>query len=179
MTAAAVGCAPCSPAGDRHPTIRESGDIDVHMVTHSYVGPAGGCRAPARAGPPAHRPRLRPGRPAARRRRAALAPVQGPVTSSATCSSSLLMTVVVSLVGGLRPALVSAVLGSVVINYFFTPPLHTLSVKDVNNAVALFVFIAVAMLVSSWSTSPPGAPGRPPGRQPSRPPWPTCRCRTG
>ena len=35
------------------------------------------------------------------------------------------------------------------LNYFFTPPLHTLTIKDPNNALALFIFIAVGMLVSS------------------------------
>ena len=61
----------------------------------------------------------------------------------------LLMTVIVALVGGVRPALVCAVAGSVLLNYFFTPPLHTLTIKDPNNALALFIFIAVGMLVSS------------------------------
>jgi two-component system sensor histidine kinase KdpD len=61
----------------------------------------------------------------------------------------LLLTVVVALVGGLAPALITAVAGSMLLNYFFTPPLHTLSIRDTNNALALFVFVLVAMLVSS------------------------------
>jgi two-component system sensor histidine kinase KdpD len=61
----------------------------------------------------------------------------------------LLITVVVALVGGLAPALVAAIAGSVLLNYFFTPPYHTLTIRDTNNALALFVFIAVALLVSS------------------------------
>ncbi len=131
-------------------TIRESGDIDVHMVTHSYVGTGGRLPGPQRA---LGRRRTVPGFVLAVLLPVvvalALAPVQGPVNLVSDMLVFLLMTVVVALVGGLRPALVSAVLGSVVINYFFTPPLHTLSVKDVNNAVALFVFVSVAMLVSS------------------------------
>ena len=46
----------------------------------------------------------------------------------------LLATVVAALVGGLGPALVSAVAGAVLLNYFFTAPLHTLGVSDPNNA---------------------------------------------
>ena len=62
----------------------------------------------------------------------------------------LLVTVVAALVGGVGPGgASSAVTGSLLINYFFTPPLHTLSVKDPNNALALVVFVAVALLVSS------------------------------
>jgi two-component system sensor histidine kinase KdpD len=61
----------------------------------------------------------------------------------------LLMTVVAALVGGLGPALLSAVSGAMLLNYFFTAPLHTLSVTDRNNALALVVFVLVAMLVSS------------------------------
>jgi two-component system sensor histidine kinase KdpD len=61
----------------------------------------------------------------------------------------LLMTVVVALVGGLAPALIAAVGGSVLLNFFFTPPYHTLTIGETNNALALFVFVLVATLVSS------------------------------
>ena len=61
----------------------------------------------------------------------------------------LLLTVVVSLVGGLAPALIAAVAGSVLLNYYFTPPLHTLTISETNNALALLVFVLVATLVSS------------------------------
>ncbi len=54
-----------------------------------------------------------------------------------------------ALVGGLAPALIAAVAGSMLLNYFFTPPLHTLTIADTNNALALLVFVLVAMLVSS------------------------------
>jgi two-component system sensor histidine kinase KdpD len=61
----------------------------------------------------------------------------------------LLATVVVAIVGGLAPAMVAAVLGSLLLNYFFTPPLHTLTIRDTNNTLALLVFIVVGILVSS------------------------------
>jgi two-component system sensor histidine kinase KdpD len=40
------------------------------------------------------------------------------------------------------------VAGSILLNYYFTPPLHTLTIGDTNNSLALFVFVLVAMLVS-------------------------------
>jgi two-component system sensor histidine kinase KdpD len=60
----------------------------------------------------------------------------------------LLMTVVAALVGGVWPGLVSAVAGATFLNYFFTPPLHTLTVDEPNNALSLGVFVLVATLVS-------------------------------
>ncbi len=61
----------------------------------------------------------------------------------------LLAVVVTSLVGGLGPALLSAVTGSTCINYFFIPPVHTFWVNERNNVFALVVFVAVAALVSA------------------------------
>lgn len=60
----------------------------------------------------------------------------------------LLTAVVPALLGGLLPALVAAVLASMLLNYYFTPPLHTLSIDQPGNALALAVFVVVAMLVS-------------------------------
>jgi two-component system, OmpR family, sensor histidine kinase KdpD len=62
---------------------------------------------------------------------------------------SLALTVGVALVGGLWPALVSAVLGSLLINYFFTPPVHTFTIERPENALALFIFVGVAVAVAS------------------------------
>ena len=64
--------------------------------------------------------------------------------------------------------------GSLLLNYFFTPPLHTLTISETNNALAL---LRLRRWWRRWSarssTSPPGAPGRPPGPPPRRAPWPT------
>jgi K+-sensing histidine kinase KdpD len=60
----------------------------------------------------------------------------------------LLVVVIVALVGGIAVALVSAVAAALVINYFFVTPLHTLDVKHADQSVALFVFVAVAAIVS-------------------------------
>jgi two-component system sensor histidine kinase KdpD len=41
------------------------------------------------------------------------------------------------------------VTASALLNYYFAPPLHTLAIQDANNALAIMVFLTVAMLVSS------------------------------
>jgi len=64
----------------------------------------------------------------------------------------LLFIVLVAAVGGLWPALVAAVAGFVLANWFFTPRYYTLDIAGVENVVALVVFIAVAVLVSVFVT---------------------------
>src|SRR5512144_1037952 len=63
--------------------------------------------------------------------------------------SLLALTVGCALVGGLWPALACAVLSTLLLNYFFTPPLHTLSIADSGNLVTLVLFLAVAISVAS------------------------------
>lgn len=61
----------------------------------------------------------------------------------------LAVTVLVALVGGLVPALVAALGGFVLMNWFFTPPVRELTVSDPANVVALLVFVAVAVGVAT------------------------------
>jgi len=56
--------------------------------------------------------------------------------------------VAVALVGGLRPAVVAAVLAGLVVNYFSVRPFRSLSVIDAENVLALLVFLLVAVAVS-------------------------------
>ena len=56
--------------------------------------------------------------------------------------------VVVALVGGLYPALASAVTGFLLLNYFFVPPIHEFTIAQSENLLALAVFLAVAVAVS-------------------------------
>jgi two-component system, OmpR family, sensor histidine kinase KdpD len=60
----------------------------------------------------------------------------------------LLLVVVVALVGGAVAAVISAIAAALCINYFFVEPLHTLTIADPDQAVALVVFVGVAALVS-------------------------------
>ena len=50
---------------------------------------------------------------------------------------------------GVWPAVAAAVAGSLLLNYFFTPPLHEFTIAERNNALALVVFVAVALMVSA------------------------------
>ncbi|MGY2876802.1 two-component system, OmpR family, sensor histidine kinase KdpD [Marmoricola sp. URHA0025 HA25] len=136
--------------GNAANTIAASGDIDVHIVTHGER--ARGPNLPRAGGALSRQRRVR-GLLIAVVLPPLLTLLLVPFRSSVNLVSDmllfLLMTVVVALVGGLLPALVTAVSGSVLLNFFFTPPFHTLTIRDTNNALALFVFILVATLVSS------------------------------
>ncbi|GAA2574736.1 hypothetical protein GCM10010435_58060 [Winogradskya consettensis] len=54
----------------------------------------------------------------------------------------------VALIGGLWPALLAAVAGSLVLNWFFTPPFHTFTIAESGNLLALAIFVLVALAVS-------------------------------
>ncbi len=60
----------------------------------------------------------------------------------------LLIVVLTSLVGGFYPALLSAVAGSLLLNYYFTAPRHTFTIDQPSNLVALVIFLLIAVLVS-------------------------------
>ena len=60
----------------------------------------------------------------------------------------LALVVAIAALGGLVVGVVSAVAASLLANWFVVPPLHTLSIGDAENIVALVVFVAVAVTVS-------------------------------
>jgi two-component system sensor histidine kinase KdpD len=61
----------------------------------------------------------------------------------------LLAVVAVALVGGFGPAVLAAAAASLCLNWFFTPPLHTLTIDEPKNLLALLLFILVALSVST------------------------------
>jgi two-component system sensor histidine kinase KdpD len=61
----------------------------------------------------------------------------------------LLAVIAVAVVGGFGPAVVAAIVSSLCLNWFFTPPLHTLTIEEPKNLLALLLFILVATSVSS------------------------------
>lgn len=61
----------------------------------------------------------------------------------------LVTVLAITLVGGFWPAVVAAVAASLLVNWYFTPPLHTFTVDAPQNLVALLLFITVAVCVSS------------------------------
>ncbi|MEV5788063.1 sensor histidine kinase KdpD [Streptomyces sp. NPDC052287] len=131
---------------------RESGpDLDVHLITHDEAGKGRGL-------PVARSTRL--GR--ARVVWGWLVGVAGPalltlllagVTPEVGLANDMLlflaMTVAAALLGGLYPALASAFAGSLLLNWFFTPPVHTLTIADPKNIVAIAIFVGVAVSVAS------------------------------
>ncbi|MDT7805765.1 MAG: two-component system, OmpR family, sensor histidine kinase KdpD [Actinomycetota bacterium] len=129
--------------------VRQSGPIDVHMVTHSEAG--GRLRARLGASP------LGFSRLVAGWVLSVVLPVLVTVIGlfvpagldfATDVISYVLATVVVALVGGLGPALVAAVLGAGLLNFFFTPPLYTLNVHTPQNLVTLIAMVVVAVLVA-------------------------------
>ncbi len=65
-----------------------------------------------------------------------------------------LTAVLASAVGwGLLPSLFACVLSMLVYNFFFLPPLYTLTVADPENVVALFFFLIVAVIVSNLTAA--------------------------
>ncbi len=55
----------------------------------------------------------------------------------------------VTLVGGFVPAVVAAIASSLMLNWYFTPPLHTWTIDSPQSLLALVLFVAVAVTVSS------------------------------
>ena len=60
----------------------------------------------------------------------------------------LLGVVVIAIVGGVIVAVVAAIASATLINYYFVEPVHTLTVGDPDQIVALVMFVIVAVLVS-------------------------------
>ncbi|HEV8220871.1 MAG TPA: DUF4118 domain-containing protein [Streptosporangiaceae bacterium] len=61
----------------------------------------------------------------------------------------LIVVVAVAIVGGFWPAVAAAIGASLLINWYFTPPLHTLTIDQPRNLLALLLFVTVAVTVSS------------------------------
>jgi len=129
--------------------IRESGMIDVHIVTHAA---AGGRFALPRLG----------GALTLRRRLFgfAVALVFGPLMtfllawfrSEDSIASDVLgfqlLVVIVALVGGIWPALFAAVLSGLTLDFLFIEPYYTVTIASPPHALALGLYIVNAVLVS-------------------------------
>jgi two-component system, OmpR family, sensor histidine kinase KdpD len=130
--------------------VRESGDIDVHMVTHAA---AGGRLA---------LPRLSGAALSLRRRILGfvLALLGGPLLSllliatntdrsiTADVLAYQLLVVVVALIGGIWPAVFAAVLSGLTLDFLFIDPLYTVTIDDPEHALSLVLYVVIAILVS-------------------------------
>lgn len=128
--------------------IAESGDIDVHVVTHGFAHGRGWRTS-------------RSGLPKRRVRWGYALGVVGPFVLTEmlvglpedpelplTVPLFLLLSVLTALLGGMGPALVGAVASSLFLNWFFIPPTGGLTISSPSNAVALLVFILVSAAVA-------------------------------
>src|ERR1700733_3536530 len=131
-------------------TIRDSGAIDVHIVTHPHVGTRWGIL-------PRYRGGITRGRQLAGWLLAvALAPLltlalstnRSGINLTSDVLLFLVAVIVVALVGGFLPAMLEAIAGSLLLNYYFTPPVHQFTIAEANNWLALGVFVAVGLAVS-------------------------------
>ena len=134
--------------GDRIASL--AGSIDVHLVTHDQVaGPGLLHRRTSGLSP---RRRLL-GWVAATILPFALTWVvrgtTGPEQLALAETLFLSVTVLVALVGGLLPALASALIGFLLLNWNFTQPLDRLTISRPVDVIALAVYVAVAVAVAS------------------------------
>ncbi|MEU3463229.1 sensor histidine kinase KdpD [Streptomyces sp. NPDC006733] len=130
---------------------REAGDIDVHIVTHEHA--AKGRGLPSARGAGLGRSRVVAGW---------LTGVLGPVLLALLLTGwhpgmsqatemllFLTLTVAAALVGGLFPALAAAFAGSLLLNYYFTPPTHSFTIAEPENIIAIVIFVVVGLAVAS------------------------------
>ncbi|MFI7641536.1 potassium-transporting ATPase subunit KdpA [Nonomuraea sp. NPDC049400] len=128
-----------------------SGPIDVHLVTHEEAKK--GRRRPERSRAVLTRKRRLTGWAVAVAGMplltAALIPFRDVISLPSEILFFLSLTVGVALIGGMWPAITAAVGGSLLLNWFFTPPIGQLTISDPENLFALVVFVLVAAAVST------------------------------
>lgn len=130
--------------------IRESGDIDVHIVNHARAG--GRFTLPRLTGPALSIQRRILG--------FVVALAGGPLLSWLLFATSTddsitsdvlayqLLVVVVALVGGIWPAVFAAVLSGLTLDFLFIDPLFTVTIDDPDHALSLVLYVVIAVLVS-------------------------------
>jgi two-component system sensor histidine kinase KdpD len=128
---------------------RTSGSIDVHVISHDYVGKG---RVLPRLSRGINRKRRLTGYFVAALLLAALTPLCAAARHEISLGSELLLfllvVIIVSLIGGFLPAIVTALIASVLLNYYFVPPIHEFTISQPENLLALVVFVVIAALVS-------------------------------
>ncbi len=146
------------------------GSLDVHVIATAAelqddpdrANPAQRTRRKARRpSDPRHRNRLLSPLPARRRLAAVLIGVIGfplltiVLTSQRTTDSLstalscyLVLVVLVAATGGVWPAVLAAAAGFLLSNYYFAPPVHTFTIADTRDVLALAMFLITAGAVS-------------------------------
>lgn len=126
--------------------IRRAGDIDVQVVPHPLAGRGTGRRRQQDLG----RARVAVGFVLAVAipilMQLALAVIEHSVATATLVQ--LAGAVAVALVGGLWPGVAGALWSSLLVNYFSTPPVGELAIKDPQDLLALGVFVGVSVAVA-------------------------------
>ncbi len=131
-------------------TTNGSGPIDVHLVTHEEVNRGRGGTRPRSALTRSRRAGgLALGMVGLTVLTVLLTQLRGELGLPSDILLYLAAVVVVALVGGLYPALFAALLGSLLLNFYFAPPIHRFTISRHENVLALVVFLAVAVAVSA------------------------------
>ncbi|MBR7831250.1 sensor histidine kinase KdpD [Actinospica sp. MGRD01-02] len=135
-----------------------SGDIDVHMVTHREM-------APRRRFPwlPPNPLRQASWGTGGSWRAITVGIIAPPILTAVLTAIDhpfrlnvasdillyLTLTVAISRLGGMVSAFVAALWSSLLLNYYFIPPVHSITIAEANNAIALVVFVIVGLTVAS------------------------------
>src|SRR5712691_10724550 len=80
-----------------------------------------------------------------------LSPFRDHINSTTVALAFLLVVLFAAILWGSRPALLASVLGVVCFNFFFIPPIHTFTIADPQNWVALGAFFITALEVGQLS----------------------------
>jgi two-component system sensor histidine kinase KdpD len=131
-------------------TAARSGSIDVHLVTHEATGQAS--REPLPRSALSRRRRVAGylmtvlGLPALT---AGLLGLEEALSLPSDILVVLAAVVAVALVGGRRPAVLAALAGFGLLNWYFTPPTGMFTIAERENVLALSVFLVVAIAVAT------------------------------
>jgi two-component system sensor histidine kinase KdpD len=130
--------------------IRDSGPIDVHVISMSSAPPHARLRAARIEGLSPRRRVLGAvlGLIALPSLTIVLAALREQVGLPSVLLMYLLIVVGIAAIGGLWPALAAAIASSLLTNYYFVPPIHTWRIAEPDHLFAIFVFVAVASVVS-------------------------------
>jgi two-component system sensor histidine kinase KdpD len=132
-------------------TTAQSGSIDVHLVTHEETNQGRRWKALRTAW----------GVPAKRRHAGFATAVAGlPLLTffldhtrdQLSLTSEILLfqaaVIGIAMIGGLFPAIFAAIAGSLLLNYYFTPPLYTFTIHEPEAFLQLVVYVVVGITVS-------------------------------
>lgn len=137
--------------------VRQSGPIDVHVISHERIEEPAGRRPRGLPRPmisPVTTPRLATGWAIAVTGVPLLTLLLAQLRESVGLPTVLLaflaLAVTTAAIGGTPPAVVAAIGGFLCANWFFTPPFYRWTIAEGEHVVALIVFLSISLLVSRF-----------------------------